>query len=192
MGVMLAKSKSVVHQFGPYQFVSMPNTLPPVSTPVFSSIEGAASRPTCFCVHWGAWTDLAAATMALRQEVFAQEQSLPATELQDEQDAQALHVVLLGQHAELVACARLAPVAFGRWMIGYVAVGSAYRGKGAATLVLQVLLDHAQGLGLQSVLLHAQDHAVRLYTRLGFCAVGEPSEVRGTPHQPMVWTAPDS
>lgn len=128
--------------------------------------------------------------MAVRQQVFAHEQSLPIAELQDEQDAQAFHVVLLGQHTEPVACARLAPVAFGRWMISHVAVVSAYRGKGAATLVMQVLLAHAHSLGLQSVLLHAQGHAVGLYTRLGFCAVGEPSVVRGTLHQPMVWTAP--
>lgn len=128
--------------------------------------------------------------MAVRQQVFALEQSLPTAELQDEQDAQAFHVVLAGQHAEPVACARLAPVAFGRWMIGYVAVVSAHRGRGAATLAMQVLLAHAHSLGLQSVLLHAQGHAVGLYTRLGFCAVGESSVVRGVPHQPMVWTAP--
>jgi predicted GNAT family N-acyltransferase len=128
--------------------------------------------------------------MAVRQKVFAIEQSLSIEELQDEQDEQAFHVVLLGQHAEPVACARLASVGFGRWLISHVAVVSAHRGSGAATLAMQVLQAHAQCLGLQSVLLHAQGHAVGLYTRQGFRAVGEPSVVRGTPHQPMVWTVP--
>lgn len=163
--------------------------LPLVRTTSPSRLAEGAAVPSVWCVACDAWSRLSAAAMMVRQQVFALEQAWPAGELQDAQDAQALHVVLLSRVAEPVACARLAPVAFGCWMISHVAVASAHRGQGAGAVLMQVLLDRAQGMGLQSVSLHAQGHAVGFYTGLGFRAVGEPSPVRGVLHQPMVWSA---
>src|SRR5260221_989273 len=117
---------------------------------------------------------------ALREEVSVGEQAVPADMEWDEFDAQSRHVVAMMDSIP-IGTGRLLPDGH----IGRMAVLRAWRGKGAGSALLMVLMEIARELGMQRVQLNAQVQALPFYLSHGFHAEGEEFLDAGIPHRRM-------
>lgn len=120
----------------------------------------------------------------VRDLVFTQEQGYPAEIDIDEYDVSAWHVVI-SEDGTPLATARLIEV-HGKHKIGRVAVVKHARKRGLGLQVMQVLIEKAQTLGIDEIVLHSQTHAQGFYERLGFEAFGDVFLEDGQPHIAMV------
>lgn len=118
---------------------------------------------------------------AIRQQVFIDEQGIPARLEWDGRDTDCVHVLAFTQDGTAVGTGRLDTD--GR--IGRMAVLAPWRGHGAGTAMLGGLLAAARETGCQRVYLHAQENARSLYRRAGFRVLGEPYLEAGIPHVSM-------
>lgn len=110
--------------------------------------------------------------LAIRFQVFVEEQGVdPALEV-DDYDGVAWHV-LARADGEPVGTARLVMLDQQRAKIGRVAVLPEHRGHGIGTQLVQLLMEYARREGRKEALLDAQLSAMSLYEKLGFEAVGE-------------------
>ena len=125
-----------------------------------------------------------AAAVALRFEVFVDEQRCPADEEVDALDAEATHfgVFLDGR---LEACARVVDVGGGGAKIGRVAVRAARRGEGLGRVVMDEVLAWCRARGFRRAVLDAQCQALAFYERLGFVPEGEVFLEAGIEHRHM-------
>lgn len=127
------------------------------------------------------WDDEHTRLLAIRFEVFVEEQGVPAELEHDEHDARALH--LLASVDDLaVATARMLDDGH----IGRMAVRRAYRGSGIGGQLLRAMLGQARARGLREVFLHAQCSAEPFYENHGFIARGEVFVDAGIDHRTMV------
>jgi predicted GNAT family N-acyltransferase len=124
---------------------------------------------------------------AIRQQVFIDEQGIPAELEWDDRDAGCLHVLAYSPAGEAVGTGRLD--SDGR--IGRMAVLSPWRGRGAGTLMLSTLIAAARENGCRRVYLHAQESAQSLYRRAGFSRLGEPYLEAGIRHVSMEMSLDD-
>lgn len=131
-------------------------------------------------------TDVAESQLAfhVRDLVFTQEQGYPAEIDIDEYDESAWHVVITEEN-QPVATARLIEV-HGKHKIGRVAVVKDARKQGLGVQVMQALIEKAQVLGIDEIVLHSQTHAQGFYERLGFKVFGEVFLEDGQPHIAMI------
>jgi predicted GNAT family N-acyltransferase/ubiquinone/menaquinone biosynthesis C-methylase UbiE len=123
-----------------------------------------------------------AAVLELRKEVFVDEQGVPVAEEIDGFDESSEHV-LARLDGEPVGCSRwrrLGPD--GTVKIERLAIRRTARGRGVARAVLAWCLARIDGKGLGPCVVHAQLHALDLYTRFGFRPEGEPFLEAGIPH----------
>jgi YbgC/YbaW family acyl-CoA thioester hydrolase len=134
----------------------------------------------------GTWDTVGAAALALRTQVFVQEQGIAAALVDDGADSAAQHAVVSNHLGQTVACGRLLQHAPGVGRIGQMAVHPVLRESGLGRGVLQTLVRAAQLRGDHEVLVHAQRDATGFYTREGFVARGQEFEVAGIPHITMV------
>ena len=123
------------------------------------------------------------ACMAIRREVFVEEQNVPEELEHDEHDATAVH---------LLAVVGGRPVGTARLLIdgeaakiGRVAVLAAARGTGAGAALMRAALDELRARGVRTARLGAQTHALGFYERLGFAADGPEYDDAGIPHRDM-------
>ena len=137
--------------------------------------------------------------LALRYEVFCDEQQVPRELERDEEDALALHVVVRDPAGRVCATGRAlrmredhaqvaldAPARAGDVVrLGRMAVRRDYRGKGVGAIVLRFLEDAARQAGLAHAVLHAQCQAQGFYARLGYAPSGEVFEEAGIEHVTM-------
>jgi predicted GNAT family N-acyltransferase len=128
----------------------------------------------------GDWSALGKQATAIRHEVFVLEQQVPLELELDEMDAVSLHVVAYsGEQA--IGTARLLPDGH----IGRMAVRAAYRGAGAGSRLLMILVQTAQARGDRVLRLNAQRQAEAFYARHGFVQEGEEFLDAGIPHIAM-------
>lgn len=137
--------------------------------------------------------------LALRYEVFCDEQGVPREIERDAEDDLAHHVVVRDAAGRVCATGRAvrmrpdeAQVALSAVAragdvarIGRMAVRRDARGTGAGTIVLGALEQAARAAGLEEALLHAQRHAVPFYRRHGYAEVGAPYDEAGIEHVTM-------
>jgi predicted GNAT family N-acyltransferase len=131
------------------------------------------------------WATLGPAARSLRDEVFVQEQGIPADLVCDDADAGALHAVAFNRFGLPVAGGRLVDAGNGVAQLGRMATVQALRGSGLGRQVFDALVQAARHAGQRSLRLHAQTSAVPFYRRAGCTAEGEVFEVVGIPHQTM-------
>lgn len=126
------------------------------------------------------------AALALRMEVFVDEQGVPAEIEVDEHDDTAEHAVVFDPSGDgsVVATARLLTVQ-GVGIVGRVAVRKDLRGTGLGAVVMLAIEDRARELGLPILELHAQLAAEGFYARLGYEAFGDEYLEAGIPHVSM-------
>lgn len=128
-------------------------------------------------------TDDLDACMAIRRQVFVEEQAVPEDLERDEHDATAVHL-LATQDGRPVATARLL-IAGDRAKIGRVAVLAELRGTGAGAAVMRAALDELRLRGVREAALGSQVHALGFYEKLGFVAHGPEYDDAGIPHRDM-------
>lgn len=109
--------------------------------------------------------------IALRFEVFVDEQRVPADEELDAHDASALH---LGAFVDgvLQGVARVLDAGGGTAKIGRVAVRQTLRGGGVGRALMEHALAHCRAAGYREVVLDAQCRVEAFYARLGFVPEG--------------------
>lgn len=129
-------------------------------------------------VSVGCWEQLGAQALALRVEVFVNEQGVPFELEQDEHDPDAVHVLIREADGHAIATGRL--LVDGR--IGRIAVSRTARGRGLGKQVLQALLQQAHINGIDKLSLHARYEARDFYKPFGFKVQGEPFDEVGSAH----------
>lgn len=126
--------------------------------------------------------------LAVRQRVFADEQSLVDLGISDDDDRESLVLVAL-LSGRAVATGRLTPPVGGRSAyLSWIATLPEHRSQGIATRVVERLVAAADDRGYPELQLAAQTHAIGLYEQFGFIRFGQPYVVRGIPHQAMIRT----
>jgi predicted GNAT family N-acyltransferase len=121
--------------------------------------------------------------LAIRREVFVEEQGFSGESEFDAIDREALHALVLSG-GEPAATARLY-AQDGSWHIGRVAVRKAFRGRGLARAAVRMLMSKAASLGAAEIHVGAQRRAEGFYARLGFTPCGQEYTEEGVPHVPM-------
>ena len=132
------------------------------------------------------WETRSAELLAIRFEVFVNEQGFSPDLEPDPFDPLCLHVMAVwrddaGVARPRIGTARMTPE--GR--IGRMAVLAPWRGRGVGEALLRELLLTAKGRGLSRVTLLAQMQAVDFYRKSGFVAHGPVIEEAGAPHLAM-------
>lgn len=117
----------------------------------------------------------------VREQVFIQEQHVPAELEWDGHDSKAIHVVALDTNNQVIGTARM--LIDGH--IGRMAVLGAWRRIGIGSAMLAKLLSIAREIGLAKVFLHAQTSAMGFYEKHGFNAQGEEFMDANIPHRYM-------
>ena len=126
------------------------------------------------------------AAMAIRFEVFVDEQRVPAELEPDAYDADALHLLAVNEHTgEAIGTARIVDKGNSVAKIGRVAVRRAWRGQGVGEALMHRAADLARARGMRSVVLDAQVPVIPFYERLGFVAEGPVFDDAGIPHRRM-------
>ncbi len=124
------------------------------------------------------------AALAVRMRVFVAEQSVPAEEELDDEDATATHVI--ARHNELVVgTGRLLIRAEGTCQIGRMAVDQPWRRQGVGGQLLLYLEQEARSQGMSQVMLHAQEYVKGFYAAHGYLERGELFLEAGIPHIEM-------
>lgn len=123
--------------------------------------------------------------IALRRQVFIDEQGIAEADEIDDLDPQAVHL-LAEKAGQPVGTARiLIDGALGK--VGRICVVPEQRGIGlGAALVHAAIAYLRQQDGVTRAKLGAQDHAIGFYARLGFAPVGPIYDDAGIPHQDMI------
>lgn len=157
----------------------------PVPDPLRNILLAFEAGEPMIDVRVTGWPEASAESMALRHEVFVQEQGIPAQMAGDAADAGALHALARNRLGHVIAGGRLLAPAPGVARIGRMAVMRSQRGSGAGRAVLDALLEAARGRGDREAVLSAQSTAVNFYLRAGFAATGPAFTEAGIEHQEM-------
>jgi len=140
---------------------------------------------TQFTTRQASWKNDATELMHVRNEVFVQEQNVPAHIESDDYDSVSWYVLAESNDGTAVACARLQP----NGKITRIAVRKPWRRQGIAREMLKQILSVAQQNNLQSLYLHAQLSASDLYKEFGFIETGSQFEEAGIQHIKMTRSA---
>ena len=119
--------------------------------------------------------------VAIRTEVFIQEQKVPEALEMDGLDLDAVHVLAFDGDG-IIGTGRILPDGH----IGRIAVKRRYRGRGTGRMITQKLLDIARDLDLPEVCLSSQCHAREFYQKMGFIEQGDRYEEAGIDHVKMI------
>ncbi len=138
-----------------------------------STVEVRRARP-----------DELARCLAIRREVFVDEQGVPIEEEMDAHDAAYTHFLALAA-GEAVGTARLRVTGDGRVKAERVAVRRPFRRAGVGRALMRALEDEARARGRRELVLNAQLPVVAFYERLGYRAEGPEFLEAGIPHRAM-------
>lgn len=124
--------------------------------------------------------------LAVRHEVFVEEQGVDEELEYDEHDPEAVHFVAY-DGAEPVGAARLREYETGVGKVERVSVLEPRRGEGIGRELMIAVEERARGRGLpfEELKLHSQTHAAGFYRDLGYDRRGEEFEEAGIPHVEM-------
>lgn len=99
-------------------------------------------------------------------------------------EAQSLHLVAtIGP--EVVGCVLFHPDGRGGGRLFQMAVRADLQGTGVGRALVQALQARLKEEGLREITLHAREHAVGFYQRLGYACFGAPYLEVGIPHRHM-------
>lgn len=139
--------------------------------------------------------------LAIRKEVFGEEQRFPSAATEDADDKSAVFVLAYettvnnstsNVEYEALKKEHKIPIGTGRlvflgdmYKIGRIAVKKEFRGRGYGDFIVRMLVDKAFLMGAQEVYVGAQEHAVSFYEKIGFVSQEETYEEDGILHQMM-------
>jgi predicted GNAT family N-acyltransferase len=128
------------------------------------------------------------AAMAVRHEVFVEEQGIAEEEEYDGLDDDAVHYVVTdgeGKGAPTIATARIRFPDAVTAKVERMAVLKAHRHQGVGRRLLSFILDDLRTRELELVILHAQTQVRDFYAAAGFRTAGEPFQEAGLEHVEM-------
>jgi len=123
------------------------------------------------------------AAIALRREVFVEEQGVPVSEEVDGRDDEALHLVAVDGERIVGTCRLVltgSTVQFSR-----LAVEESARRRGVARALLEAADEEGRSAGARRMVLHAQVYARALYDDAGYVARGPRFWEAGIEHVAM-------
>ncbi len=135
------------------------------------------------------WAEALSSAFLVRQEVFIQEQKVPAELELDEFDPLAAHA-LAYLNGRCIGTGRLVDLGDGQTQIGRMAVLAPFRNQGVGRLLLDRLIELASSQGMKSIVLHSQVAAIPFYEKQGFEAQGSIYDEAGIPHRNMILLLP--
>lgn len=123
--------------------------------------------------------------LRIRYEVFVREQGIFAPTDRDEHDAEGAGRHALGLLGPLVAgVVRFYPLEeVGLWKGDRLAVLPAFRHHRLGPPLVRFAVQTAADAGGERMIAYVQPQNVRMFVRLGWYPVGEPTEYVGRPHQ---------
>lgn len=124
-------------------------------------------------------------SIALRQEVFVQEQGIPMTIEIDRHEAECIHCLLYTDTHQAVATCRLLPLSTTQLKLQRMAVKKSFRTQGYGQYLVDKAELFAKEQGYESMYLGAQVQALGFYETLGYTITGEPFTEAGIIHYPM-------
>ncbi|MFQ6676327.1 MAG: GNAT family N-acetyltransferase [Fidelibacterota bacterium] len=124
--------------------------------------------------------------LAIRRQVFVQEQSVPEEIEMDDYDDVATHVLAM-RNGKAVGTARWRRTSNGIKLERF-AVPGPLRGGGIGKAILAFILDRVTNG--HEIYLHAQISVVPFYEKFGFACVGKPFKEAGILHRKMVYGRP--
>jgi predicted GNAT family N-acyltransferase len=116
--------------------------------------------------------------LTLRNEIFVQEQGIPAELDDDGLDDRAEHVLVLID-GRPVATGRLVVGKDGAGVLARIAVRSEIRGQGLGKLVVRELERIARERGARTLTLHPHSYLERFYSDLGYATIPGTDSVGG-------------
>lgn len=124
--------------------------------------------------------------MAVRIEVFVEEQGVPAEIERDEYESESEHFVAYRERdpSDAVGTTRLREKE-GLAKIERVAVLQSARGEGWGERLMHAAEERARERGFDEALLHAQSQVEAFYQRLGYETIGDEFDEAGIPHVEM-------
>ncbi|WP_436929045.1 GNAT family N-acetyltransferase [Halosimplex halobium] len=123
------------------------------------------------------------AALAVRREVFIEEQGVPENIEMDGEDDEAVHFVAVDD--DPVGAARLQEVDPGVGKVERVAVLADRRGEGIGRALMDRLEAAAADRGIDRLVMHAQTHVEGFYARLGYERTSDVFEEAGIDHVEM-------
>lgn len=106
--------------------------------------------------------------VALRYTILRQPWNQPAETASDHLEDSSCNAFITDEQGVVIACGRLQENEFKTGQIRYMAVASAYQGKGLGKLVLQFLEQKATELQLRKIELQARENAIEFYKANGY------------------------
>ncbi len=140
------------------------------------------SQKDDFKVQECTWQSHETQLVAIRTEVFVEEQNVPLSEEMDDVDPLARHYLVFNSEQEAVATARLH-----RSKVGRIAVLKDYRGLGLGVLLLDFIIGHVDLKDREGLYLNAQTYATPFYEKLGFVSTGETFDEANIEHIKMIY-----
>jgi predicted GNAT family N-acyltransferase len=139
-----------------------------------------------FCVDLGAWSELTQEAYQMRHAVFVLEQKIQLTEITDQADDAALHVLARDRQHRAIGTGRLIAASPSLGKVEFLAVSENARGQGVGKVLLEALIAGARDRGMAAVMLFAQQNALQFYQNANFTTIGQAFEAVGRPHQEMI------
>lgn len=122
--------------------------------------------------------------LAVRREVFIEEQGVPENLEIDGKDEESVHFVAYDSD-DPIGAARFREYDDSTVKVERVAVVESERKGGLGREIMAVVEDTARAEGYESVLLHAQAPVIDFYERLGYEITSEEFEEADIPHREM-------
>ena len=123
------------------------------------------------------------AAIAVRFRVFVDEQSIPAAEELDADDAAATHAIAV-ENGQALGTGRFV-IRDGAAVIGRLAVDLPHRRRGIGAMLLRFLEAEAAAQGATEYTLHAQEYVKSFYAARGYVEYGDVFLEVGIPHIEM-------
>jgi predicted GNAT family N-acyltransferase len=109
----------------------------------------------------------------LRYEILRKPWNQPQHSTKDEWEAQSIHVLMLDENNEAIACGRLQINSKTEGQIRSMAVQTALQGRGLGKKIISYIEQKAKELKLETIILDARINAVKFYESCGYEVVGE-------------------
>ncbi len=122
------------------------------------------------------------AMIGIRHAVFVVEQAVPIEIELDGVDPDCHHLLAFDPRGRSIGTARMQA----NGHIGRIAVVKPWRKRSVGARLVEALVEAAREVGLASVDLDAQAHAIGFYEKLGFEPRGDVFMEAGIPHQNML------
>lgn len=121
----------------------------------------------------------------IREEVFVEEQKVPAEEELDEYDKAAAHFVVYIENMP-VGAGRLRFTEDGCGKLERICIVKSQRGKSIGKHLMMKMEDEIKKRGKKKAKLHAQTHAANFYKKLDYEVTSDEFMDAGIPHVTMI------